>query len=213
MCCMRLAGNTGRKNDAKNRRLRTISQLCRAVSSQLRHVSTIGKKVKQQYLPHTTCHHTMVNFGSLTAEIGSLFWGTPANFNGLCILPSLLQRCRLAEVNQTLHDVWPSPRLVYDIYLGLLSAVGILLGAKNRFTSNSCVLLLTYCSVTARHSTSECDWANLCGMVQGMEFTELSQRASPIIGWAAIKLGIGPHSVVSTYTVSHKKTEPTYFCL
>ena len=154
MCCMRLAGNTGRKNDAKNRRLRTISQLCRAVSSQLRHVSTIGKKVKQQYLPHTTCHHTMVNFGSLTAEIGSLFWGTPANFNGLCILPSLLQRCRLAEVNQTLHDVWPSPRLVYDIYLGLLSAVGILLGAKNRFTSNSCVLLLTYCSVTARHFSS-----------------------------------------------------------
>jgi len=37
--------------DAKNRHLRTIVQLCRAISSQLRHVSTIGKKVvKQQYL-------------------------------------------------------------------------------------------------------------------------------------------------------------------
>jgi len=43
-CCTRLAGN-----DAQNRHLRTIVQLCRAVSSQLRHVSTIGKKlVKQQ---------------------------------------------------------------------------------------------------------------------------------------------------------------------
>ena len=52
-CCTRLAGNTGRKNDAKNRHLCTISQLCRAISSQLRHISTIGKKlVKQQYLPH-----------------------------------------------------------------------------------------------------------------------------------------------------------------
>ena len=38
-------------HDAKNRHLGTIAQLCRAISSQLRHVSTIGKKlVKQQYL-------------------------------------------------------------------------------------------------------------------------------------------------------------------
>jgi len=35
----------------KDRHLGTIAQLCRAISSQLRHVSTIGKKlVKQQYL-------------------------------------------------------------------------------------------------------------------------------------------------------------------
>jgi len=43
--------NTGRKNDAKNRHMGTIAQLCRAISSQLRHVSTIEKKlVKHQYL-------------------------------------------------------------------------------------------------------------------------------------------------------------------
>ena len=51
MCCTRLAANTGRKNDTKSRHLRTIAQLCRAESLQLRRVSTIGKKlVKQQYL-------------------------------------------------------------------------------------------------------------------------------------------------------------------
>ena len=51
-CCMRLAGYAGRKNDAKNRYLRAIAQLCRAISSQLRHISTIRKKiiVKQPYL-------------------------------------------------------------------------------------------------------------------------------------------------------------------
>jgi len=38
MCCMRLA-----ENRTKNRHFGTIAQLCRAVSSQLRHVSTIGK--------------------------------------------------------------------------------------------------------------------------------------------------------------------------
>ena len=36
--------NTGRKKSPKNRHLRTIVQLCRAISSQLKHVSTIGKK-------------------------------------------------------------------------------------------------------------------------------------------------------------------------
>jgi len=44
MCCTWRAGNTGCKNDAKNRRLRTIAQLCPAISSQLRHTSTVGKK-------------------------------------------------------------------------------------------------------------------------------------------------------------------------
>jgi len=43
-CCMQLTENTGRKKVAKNRHLGTIAQLCQAISSQLRHVSTIGKK-------------------------------------------------------------------------------------------------------------------------------------------------------------------------
>ena len=42
-CCTRLAENTGRKKVAKNRHLGTIAQLCRAISSQRRHVSTIRK--------------------------------------------------------------------------------------------------------------------------------------------------------------------------
>ena len=51
MCYKRL--DTGCKNDAKNRHLSAIAQLCRTISLQLRHVSTIGKKlVKQQYLLH-----------------------------------------------------------------------------------------------------------------------------------------------------------------
>ena len=58
MCCMRLTENTGRKNYAKNRRLRTIAQLYRAMSSQVGHVSIIGKKlVKWQYLLHTSSQY------------------------------------------------------------------------------------------------------------------------------------------------------------
>ena len=51
MCCTRLAVNTERKKSPKIRHLRTIAQLCRALSSQLRHVSTIKTElVKQEYL-------------------------------------------------------------------------------------------------------------------------------------------------------------------
>jgi len=93
MCCTRLAANAGPKKVAKNRHLGTIPQLCRATSLQVRHVSTIGKKiVKQQYLSYIspTCPHNMVNFGPPAAEIISLVWGTPGNFNGFRVLASLL---------------------------------------------------------------------------------------------------------------------------
>jgi len=44
--------------DAQNRHLRTIAQLCRAISSQLRYILTIGKKlVKQQYLLHMSLQY------------------------------------------------------------------------------------------------------------------------------------------------------------
>ena len=44
MCCTRLAENAEPKKSPKIRHPGTIAQLCRSISSQLRHVSTIGKK-------------------------------------------------------------------------------------------------------------------------------------------------------------------------
>ena len=38
----------------------------------------------------STCPVNMVNFGPLTAEIGSGVWGNPTNFNGFCALAALL---------------------------------------------------------------------------------------------------------------------------
>ena len=59
----------------------TITQLCRAMSSQLRHISTIGKNLLSSNIS-STCPHNMVNFRPLAAEIGLPVWGTPANFKG-----------------------------------------------------------------------------------------------------------------------------------
>jgi len=46
----------------------------------------------------------MVNFGTLAAEIGSLVWGTPANyFNVFRILAALLHGTLVMGVSQTLR--------------------------------------------------------------------------------------------------------------
>ena len=113
---MWLAANAGPKKVAKNRHLGTIPQLCRAIPSELRHVSTIEKKLLN-INTSSTCPDNMVNFGLLAAEIVSLVWGTPANFNGFRVLAALLHRRLSTEVNQTLHRVWPSPGLVYYTYI------------------------------------------------------------------------------------------------
>jgi len=87
---------------AKNRLLGTIAQLCRAISSQLRHVSTIGEKfVKQQYVLQMS--HNMVNFGPLAAEIGLTVWSTPANFDGFRVLAALLHGSQVVGLSQTLR--------------------------------------------------------------------------------------------------------------
>ena len=45
------------------------------------------------------CPHSMVNFGPLAAEIVSLVWGTPANFNVVALLDGTL----VVGVSQTLR--------------------------------------------------------------------------------------------------------------
>jgi len=89
MYCMRLAENTGRKNVTKNLHLGTIAQLCRAISSQLRHASTIGKNLLSSSM-FSTRSHNVANFGPLVAEIDPVVWGNPANFNGFRVLAVLL---------------------------------------------------------------------------------------------------------------------------
>jgi len=45
----------------------------------------------------------MVNFGLLAAEIVSLVWGTPSNFNGFRVLAALLHGTLVVGVSQTLR--------------------------------------------------------------------------------------------------------------
>jgi len=90
MCCTRLTESL-KIQDTKIRHLHTIAQLCQAISSQLRHISTIRKNLLNSNIS-STCPHNVVNFGPLMAEIGWRVWGTPANINGFCVLALLLHR-------------------------------------------------------------------------------------------------------------------------
>jgi len=103
----------------------------------------------------STCPHNMVNFGPLTAIIGWRVWGIPSNFNGFCVLASLLHRDHSTEVNQTLHDVWPSLGLVHYIYIhfwGLLPPDENFARCKIHLRPS---LAFSYIgSITARHLSS-----------------------------------------------------------
>ena len=110
------------------------AQLCRAISSQRRHVSTIGKNLLSSSMS-STCPHNMVKFGPLAAEIGIPVWGTPANFNGFRVLAALLHGNQVVSVSQTLrrwtegatyvrqgdHHVgyWPTFLVVYSRHAGV----------------------------------------------------------------------------------------------
>ena len=50
-----------------------------------------------------TCPYNIVNFAPLAAEIVSLVWGTPVNFNGFRVLAALLRGTLVGGVSQTLR--------------------------------------------------------------------------------------------------------------
>jgi len=51
----------------------------------------------------STCPHNVVDLSQLAAEIVSLVWGTPLNFNGFRVLAALLHGTLVVGVSQTLR--------------------------------------------------------------------------------------------------------------
>jgi len=82
-CCTRLAENTGCKKSPKICHLGTIAQLCWVISSQLRHILTIGKTCQTAVSP------PYVLTVWLTLPTSGWDWfvslGHPWNFSGFCL--------------------------------------------------------------------------------------------------------------------------------
>jgi len=109
MCCMLKINDA--KITKKNRHLRTIAQGCPVISSQRRHLLTIGKNLLNSNISST---YVLTNGCDRLVSLGH-----PSKFqrvSRLGFVRPILHRRRSTEVNQTLHDVWPSPGLVEYIY-------------------------------------------------------------------------------------------------
>jgi len=176
MCCTRLAENTGHKNCQKVRHLHTITQNCWTISSQQRHVLTIGKKlVKQQYLLH------MSSLYGLPAKIGSGVWGTTANFNGFCLLGFITAWMLLSggqpNFAQCLAVSWTGTLCIH--FWGLLHLTEFC-----QVQSSPCIQVLHSAILAALlQGTRAVDVSQTlqCGTRNGI--TELLQRAPPIFRW------------------------------
>jgi len=190
MCCTRLAVNRGCKNYAKNRHLRTIAQLLSGcIFATKACIDNQKKLVEQQYLLHMSSQYGELRH-AIPSEICWGVWGTPANFNRFRILASLLHRRRSTEVNHALHDVWPFPGLVHCTFWGGSCPLTEFWQLQNSLPQVlRSPILAAILHGTRAVSVSQSLWH---GTRSGI--TELSQRAPPIFGRAAITLGIGPHS-------------------
>jgi len=86
------------KNSPSGHRRTTLSGYIFAIKAQ---IDNRKKIVKQQYLPHLSLQYGELR--PLAAEIGSLVWGTPANFNEFRVLAALLHGTLVVGVRQTLR--------------------------------------------------------------------------------------------------------------
>jgi len=164
MCCTWLTENTRCIKSPEIRHLDTITQLCRAVSLQLRHVSTIGKKlVKQQYLLHMSSQYGKLRPTNGWDRFRSL--GQPRNSNGFCVLTSLMQRYRSPQASQTwnfarcLAVSWAST--LYIHFQGLLPPDRVLFGAKFTLCPSlafSYIGIVTARRFSSRHQPNFAAW-------------------------------------------------------
>jgi len=132
-----------RKNRQKNHHLDTIAQLCRAIgiSSQLRHMSTIGKNVKQQCLFHMSSQYDKFWSTNGWDPLASL--GHPSKFQRVSRLGFVTAATSLngSQPNfaRCLAVSWAGA--LYIHFRGLLPRRNFAT-CKIHFASKSCALLL-----------------------------------------------------------------------
>ena len=204
MCCTWLAGNAGPKKSPKMHHLGTIVHLCRTISSQLRHVSTVGKKlVKQQYLLHMFWQQPSSGW-DLLASLGH-----PCKFQRVSCLGSITARHSSSGRQQTLrhwtegatyirqggHHVghWPTFLVVWmlcildrflDCWLFCTAEQIRLLRERLELTGDFSVVSVVFCSITLEFGICKRTWkweTEWLLVALADESTQISENlASPI---------------------------------
>ena len=101
MCCARLAEIQDAKIDKKSPSGHHPTDLSGYIFATRACIDNLTKLLSSNI--SSTRPHNMVNFGPLAAEICSLVWVTPANFNGFRVLAALLHDTLVVGVSQTLR--------------------------------------------------------------------------------------------------------------
>ena len=102
MCCTRLAGNTGRKNDAKI----AICARCRTTLSGSIFATEARIDSRKKIVKQHSVLHMSSQYGELWPTNGwdqSGVWGTPVNFNGFHVLAALQHIIQVVGVSQALR--------------------------------------------------------------------------------------------------------------
>jgi len=177
-----------------------------SLSTQRRHASTIGKKlVKRQYLLHMSSQY-MANFGPLTMRSVREF-GAPQHI--LTGFATCLRYC-----SDVAHR---RPTKLCTMY-------GRLLGWYTIYTFSGALARTEFCPVqyslyvqvlrspvlaALLHSNPAAGVSQTLRRGTRNGITELSQRAPPIFGQAAITLGIDPHCSCSSVLCTFRKQKMT----
>ena len=185
MCCTWLAKNTGRKKSQLWHHRTTLSGYIFAAEA------CIDNHKKNLLNSNTscTCPHNIANFGLLMAEIGSWFWGTPQIWTGFA---SCLHYCTdVAHRRPTkLHTMFGRLLDWYTRY----TFSGPLARWWNFADSLYIQLLRSPILAALLHGTPAAGMSQALRCGTRNRIMERLQRAPPVFGWAAIKLGIRPHS-------------------
>jgi len=133
--------------------------------------------------------YNMANFGLLAAEIDLPVWGTPANFNRFRIITAATSLTGgQPNFARSLAVFWACT--LYIHFWGLLPLMEFC------YVQNSLCIQVLHCRILAAllHSTPAVGLSQTLRRGTRNGIMELSQRAPHIFSWAAITLGIGPHS-------------------
>jgi len=143
----------------------------------------------------STCPHNMVNFGPLTAEIFWRVWGTLSQISTgfaswLPYCTNVAQRRSTKLCRMFGHLLgWCT---IYTFFGAL--PVTEFCQLQTKITLRPSLAFSYIGSITARHLSSSRQ-PNLVVWYKEWNHGTL-QRAPPMFGWAAITLGIGPHSSI-----------------
>ena len=186
MCCTRFAKSTGRKKSPSAHHRTTLSSYILATKARIDN----RKKINSYVFFTIHMPHNVVNFGSLTTKTVSEFGPPQQTSTGfaswLCYCTDVAQRrsTKLCTIFGRLLG-WYT---VYIHFPGRLTLNGILPAAK--FTLRP-TFVCSPILAALLHSTQTVGVSQTVRRATRNRITELSQRAPPIFGRAAITLGIG----------------------